>query len=54
MVRLKVQRHVEHMYTLFISIPYGAIKSLSTFNSAHTKFFISIPYGAIKRLEKLD
>jgi len=33
-----------------ISIPYGAIKSLSSLTKLRPQLAISIPYGAIKRI----
>ena len=48
MVRLKVICNSYINVSIFISIPYGAIKSKSVVNNLYTRSNISIPYGAIK------
>ena len=51
MVRLKVFIVQSVFYTLYtISIPYGAIKSITRNTSSTAACKISIPYGAIKRV----
>ena len=54
MVQLKANSATAHFCMIFISIPYGAIKSF--FFIARWIFFIiiSIPYGAIKSIEQLQ
>ncbi len=48
MVRLKVYTVQKVFQQFVISIPYGAIKSISTFRATNALQVISIPYGAIK------
>jgi len=49
MVRLKVSYIFSHFKDYFISIPYGAIKSIKNDVRITCWSYISIPYGAIKR-----
>ena len=49
MVRLKDTANNKLAGTYVISIPYGAIKSISKANDYSGDKSISIPYGAIKR-----
>ena len=53
MVRLKVVVSIIYLNSFFISIPYGAIKSLPNTIKEKICLQISIPYGAIKRAKNV-